>query len=371
MTDFKNTNELAKVPFRGFGGLGVLIRDNIKSLKPYSSARHEFDGKASVFLDANENAFGSPTNPGESLEVNFNRYPDPLQWQLKFELARIKGVPAENIFIGNGSDEVIDLAYRIFCNPGKDNVIICPPTYGMYEVSANINDVEIRKVLLTKDFQLDVDAVLNAIDGNTKLLFICSPNNPTGNNMNRGDIELLLNNFPGIVLIDEAYINYSNQKTFIQELTEYPNLIVMQTLSKAWGLAALRLGLCYASLDIIDLFNKVKPPYNINLASQELGLKALSQTTLVNDWIRIVVNERDQLKKELQQFSFVEKVYNSDANFLLVKVTDTDRLYKHLASGEVVVRNRSREPLCEGCLRITVGTPVENSQLIDLLKRYE
>ncbi len=371
MTDSKNTNEAAKAPFRGVGGLLALVRDNIKSLKPYSSARHEFEGKASVYLDANENAFGSPTAQGETMAVNFNRYPDPLQWQLKFQLARIKGVPAENIFIGNGSDEVIDLAFRIFCNPGKDNVIICPPTYGMYEVSANINDVEIRKVMLTKDFQLDVEGVMKMIDSNTKLLFICSPNNPTGNNMNRGDIELLLNNFPGIVLIDEAYINYSNQKTFIQELTEYPNLIVMQTLSKAWGLAALRLGLCYASLDIIDLFNKVKPPYNINLASQELGLKALAQTALVNDWIRVAVKEREQLKRDLQQFSFVQKIYNSDANFLLVKVTDADALYKHLATGEVVVRNRSREPLCEGCLRITVGTPDENKQLIELLRRYK
>ena len=365
MTEMKKTSDVPKAPFKGFGGLSSLVRANIKSLKPYSSARHEFEGKASVYLDANENPFGS------SLEEDFNRYPDPLQWQLKFQLTRIKGVPAENIFIGNGSDEVIDLAYRIFCNPGKDNVIICPPTYGMYEVSGNINDVEIRKVLLTTDFQLDVEGVLNAVDANTKLLFICSPNNPTGNNMNRADIELLLNNFPGIVLIDEAYINYSNQKTFIQELTEYPNLIVMQTLSKAWGLAALRLGLCYASLDIIDLFNKVKPPYNINLASQELGLKALQQTTQVNDWIKIAVDEKEKLKKELKQFSFVKKIHNSDANFLLVKVDEANGLYKHLASGEVVVRNRSKEPLCEGCLRITIGTPEENKQLIDLLNKYK
>ncbi|MBC7511176.1 MAG: aminotransferase class I/II-fold pyridoxal phosphate-dependent enzyme, partial [Ferruginibacter sp.] len=230
--------------------LEQLVRQNIKQLTPYSSARHEFTGKASVFLDANENAYGSP------LADKFNRYPDPLQWQLKFQLARIKGVPAENIFVGNGSDEVIDLAYRIFCNPTKDNVIVCPPTYGMYEVSGNINDVFIKKVNLTEDFQLDVEGILEAVDEHTKLLFICSPNNPTGNNMNRSDVEVLLNNFPGIVVIDEAYINYSKQKTFIQELTEYPNLIVMQTLSKAWGLAALRLGLCYASMDIIDLFNK-------------------------------------------------------------------------------------------------------------------
>lgn len=342
-----------------------LVRDNIKSLKPYSSARHEFEGKASVYLDANENPFGS------TLEESFNRYPDPLQWQLKFQLTRIKGVPAENIFIGNGSDEVIDIAYRIFCNPGKDNVIICPPTYGMYEVSGNINDVEIRKVNLTPDFQLDVEAILNAVDEHSKLLFICSPNNPTGNNMNRADIEYLLNNFPGIVIIDEAYINYSNQKTFIQELTEYSNLIVMQTLSKAWGLAALRLGLCYASMDIIDLFNIVKPPYNINLASQELGLQALQNTSMINDWIKTTVNERESLKNQLPAFSFVEKVFPGDANFLLVKVSDADRLYQFLAANEVVVRNRSKEPLCEGCLRITVGKPDENNTLIELLKQFK
>jgi histidinol-phosphate aminotransferase len=341
-----------------------LVRDNIKKLKPYSSARHEFEGTASVFLDANENPFGS------TLEQEFNRYPDPLQRPLKMQLAAIKGVPAEHIFIGNGSDEVIDLAYRIFCNPGVDNVIICTPTYGMYEVSAHINDVAVRKVPLTAAFQLDVVGILAAMDTHTKLLFICSPNNPTGNNMNRADIEWLLNHFSGIVIIDEAYINYSHQKTFIQELTVYSNLIVMQTLSKAWGLAALRIGLCYASLDIIQLFNKVKPPYNINLASQELGLEALQHTEQVNEWIRMTVHERGELEKALSAFSFVEKVYPSDANFLLLKVTDPASLYQYLASHQVVVRNRSQEPQCEGCLRITVGTPEENTILIHLLNQY-
>ncbi|MES2849660.1 MAG: histidinol-phosphate transaminase [Bacteroidota bacterium] len=345
--------------------LDKLVRENIKTLKPYSSARHEFTGKASVFLDANENAYGSP------LAEKFNRYPDPLQWQLKFQLARIKGVPAENIFIGNGSDEVIDLAYRIFCKPGKDNVIICPPTYGMYEVSANINDAVIKKVNLTKEFQLEVDGILDAVDANTKLLFICSPNNPTGNNMNREDVEVLLNNFPGIVIIDEAYINYSKQKTFIQELTEYPNLIVMQTLSKAWGLAALRLGLCYASMDIIDLYNKVKPPYNINEASQQLGLEALQDTETVNNWIKEVVRQKESLIKTLPQFSFVEKIYPSDANFILIKVKDANHLYDCLSSNEVIVRNRSKEVHCENCLRITIGTPGENKKLIELLKQYQ
>ena len=342
-----------------------LIRDNIKNLTPYSSARHEFTGKASVFLDANENAFGSP------LPEKFNRYPDPLQWQLKFQLAKIKGVPAENIFIGNGSDEVIDLAYRIFCNPATDNVIVCPPTYGMYEVSANINDVQIKKVNLTADFQLDVEGILNAVDDNTRMLFICSPNNPTGNNMNRGDVEILLNSFPGIIIIDEAYINYSKQKTFIQELTEYPNLIVMQTLSKAWGLAALRLGLCYASMDIIDIFNKVKPPYNVNEASQQLGLKALQDTTTVNNWIKQVVEEKQILIKQMQQLSFVEKIYPSDANFILVKVSNANKLYDYLSGNEVIVRNRSKDVHCENCLRITIGTPEENAVLINLLKSYQ
>jgi len=345
--------------------LDKLIRDNIKNLVPYSSARHEFAGKASVFLDANENAFGSP------LPEKFNRYPDPLQWQLKFQLAKIKGVPAENIFIGNGSDEVIDLAYRIFCNPGTDNVIVCPPTYGMYEVSANINDVQIKKIDLTEDFQLDVEGILNAVDGNTKLLFICSPNNPTGNNMNRNDVEMLLNNFPGIIIIDEAYINYSKQKTFIQELTEYPNLVVMQTLSKAWGLAALRLGLCYASMDIIDIFNKVKPPYNVNDASQQLGLKALQDTDTVNNWIKQVVEQKNILRDAMQQLSFCEKIYPSDANFILVKVNDANKLYDYLSGNEVIVRNRSKDAHCENCLRITIGTPEENGVLINLLKSYQ
>ena len=345
--------------------LNTLIRDNIKTLKPYSSARHEFSGKASIFLDANENPYGSP------LAEKFNRYPDPLQWQLKFQLARIKGVPAENIFVGNGSDEVIDLAYRIFCAPGKDNVIICPPTYGMYEVSANINDVAIKKVNLTSDFQLDVEGILNAVDDKTKLIFICSPNNPIGNNMHREDVEILLNNFNGIVIIDEAYINYSIQKTFIQELTEYPNLIVMQTLSKAWGLAALRLGLCYASMDIIDLFNKVKPPYNINDASQQLALEALQNMDLVNDWITASVLQKELLIKEMGNFTFVEKIYPSDANFILMKVKDADNLYTYLSENEIVVRNRSKDPGCEDCLRITVGSPGENQQLVNLLKTYK
>jgi len=354
--------------------LDNLVRENIKKLQPYSSARSEYSGEASVFLDANENAYGSPvTIPSPAAgepEVEFNRYPDPLQWKLKSEIVKIKGVPAQNIFIGNGSDEVIDLAYRIFCEPGKSNVITCPPTYGMYKVCANINDVAIKEVRLTGNFQLNVEKILDAIDEDTRLLFICSPNNPTGNNMNRKDIELLLNNFNGLILIDEAYINFSRQKTFLQELAEYENLIVMQTLSKAWGLAALRLGLAFASEKIIDLFNKVKPPYNINLSSQELGIKALSRIEEVNANIKNTVAGRNFLNEELAKFSFIKKIYPSDANFILIKADDASKLYQYLSAKEIIVRNRSKEPMCENCIRITVGTHEENEILIDALKNY-
>lgn len=342
-----------------------LVRENIKSLKPYSSARTEYSGDASVFLDANENSYGSP------LDENFNRYPDPLQWELKEALSKIKGVPPKNIFVGNGSDEVIDLAFRIFCEPASDNVIICPPTYGMYKVCANINNVTVKEINLTSDFQLDVDRILEQINSKTKLLFICSPNNPTGNNLNRIDIETLLNNFPGILIIDEAYINYSKQKTFLQELTEYENLLVMQTLSKAWGLAALRLGLAFASEKIIDLFNKVKPPYNINLASQQLGLKALEGIKEVNANIKTTVVQRELLEQGLMKFDFIEKIYPSDANFILIKTKNADELYQYLSGKKIIVRNRSKEPLCENCIRVTVGTPVENMTLIEALKNYK
>lgn len=342
-----------------------LVRENIRRLIPYSSARQEFKGDASIFLDANENSYGSPLpNP-------FNRYPDPLQWKLKTELSKIKDIPAENIFIGNGSDEVIDLACRIFCEPRKDNTIICPPTYGMYEVSANINDVEIRKVNLTKYFQLDVTGILAATDQNTKLIFICSPNNPTGNNMNRQDIELLLNNFHGIVIIDEAYINFSKPRTFIQDLPNYPNLIVMQTLSKAWGLASLRLGLAFASLEMIELFNKVKPPYNINEASQVLAIEALQNIQQVNEWVKQIVEQREFLIKELSNFSLVKKIYPSDSNFLLVNVDNAHELYNYLSENKIIVRNRSKAVMCDNCLRITIGTPQENILLLKLLRNYE
>lgn len=344
--------------------LDTLVRENIKRLVPYSTARDEFKGEASIFLDANENNFGSP------LPVNYNRYPDPMQWQLKYKIADIKGVPPQNIFIGHGSDEAIDVLYRSFVNPGVDNVILCPPTYGMYEVSAHINDAVIRKVTLTEDFQLDIPALQQAIDDNTKLIFICSPNNPTGNSINRADIELLLNNFDGIVVIDEAYINFSRQKTFIQELTEYPNLVVMQTLSKAWGLAGLRIGMAFASEEIVNTLNKVKPPYNISQATNELALQALENVSQVNEWIREIVIERDLLSAALIQLPEILHIYPSDASFILVKTTDAKGIYNYLIEQGIVVRDRSKVELCMGCLRITIGTPAENLRLLEVLKSF-
>jgi histidinol-phosphate aminotransferase len=341
-----------------------LVRANIKNMTAYSSARHEFNGEASIFLDANENSFGSP------LPDSFNRYPDPLQMELKEKLSKIKGVPPQNIFFGNGSDEAIDLLFRIFCEPGRDNAIIFPPTYGMYQVCAEMNDVKVKKVNLTKEYQLDIDAIETAIDPFTKLIFICSPNNPTGNSINRSDIEILLNNFSGIVIIDEAYINYAKQKTFISELTEYPNLVVMQTLSKAWGLAGLRLGMAFASQQIIDLFNKVKYPYNINTATQLLALDALNNIEWVNLHISITVTEREKLKNDLLQIPGTETVYPSDANFLLVKIKDARKIYERLCTAGIIVRDRSKVVLCDDCLRITIGTPDENIKLIDSLKKY-
>nr|WP_183547169.1 histidinol-phosphate transaminase [Mucilaginibacter sp. AK015] len=342
-----------------------ILRQNIKNLTPYSSARDEYTGEASVFLDANENAFGSP------LSNAYNRYPDPLQHQVKLRLSQIKGVPVRNIFLGNGSDEAIDILFRSFCNPGVDNVIIVPPTYGMYQVSANINDVEARKVLLTEDYQLDLEGIAEAIDKNTKLIFVCSPNNPTGNSINRDDIETLLANFNGIVVIDEAYINYSRQKTFIQELTEYANLVVLQTLSKAWGLAGLRVGMAFASEEIIEVMNKVKPPYNINQASQLLALEALGNVAQVNAWIKETLEQRDKLVLSLKDLDFVVDIYPSDANFILVKTTNAKGIYDYLVQHGIIIRDRSKVELCEGCLRITVGTPDENKTLIQTLQQYK
>jgi len=342
-----------------------LLRDNIQKLVPYSSARDEFKGEAQVFLDANENSLGSP------LTRWYNRYPDPLQWKVKEALSRVKGIAPQHIFLGNGSDECIDILYRAFCVPGKDNVIINPPTYGMYEVSAHINDIEVRRATLLDDFQLDLVHLENLVDENTKIIWICSPNNPTANSMNRQDVEVVLNNFPGLVVVDEAYINFSRHRSFIQELPDYPNLVVMQTMSKAWGLAGLRLGMAFASEAIIDIYNKVKPPYNINQATQELALKALGETDQVNDMIRALVTMREQMTSQLATLPIVKKIYPSDANFLLVKVSDAKAIYQYLLGRGIVVRDRSKVELCEGCLRITVGTESENHQLLEALGQYE
>lgn len=344
--------------------LNNLLRENIKKLVPYSSARDEFKGEAQIFLDANENSFGSP------LTKWYNRYPDPLQKKVKQKLSEIKGVPSENIFLGNGSDECIDILLRAFCEPGKDNIIICPPTYGMYEVSANINDVRVKKVPLTPTFQLNLPAIEEAVDGHTKIIFLCSPNNPTGNSLNKIDVEIILNNYFGLIVMDEAYINFSRFRSFTRELNDYPNICVLQTLSKAWGLAALRVGIAFASEAIVQIMNKIKPPYNINQASQELALKALEEVKQVNEMIREIVKQREDLIQLLSELSIVETIYPSDANFLLVKVSDAKGIYNFLLERGIVVRDRSKVELCEGCLRITIGTPEENNKLIKELKDF-
>jgi histidinol-phosphate aminotransferase len=344
--------------------LDNLLRENIKKLVPYSTARDEFKGEARIFLDANENSYGSP------LLKWYNRYPDPLQNKVKAKLSEVKGIPSANIFLGHGSDECIDVLYRSCCEPGKDNVIIVPPTYGMYEVSANINDVVIKKVPLTSDFQLNLAAIEEAVDDQTKMIFLCSPNNPTGNSLNREDVEIILNNYFGLVVIDEAYINFSRHRSFAQELTDYPNLVVLQTLSKAWGLAALRVGMAFASEEIVQVMNKVKPPYNISQASQELVLKALDEVDQVNDMIKELVREREWLVSHLHELPAVKKIYPSDANFLLVKVADARGMYEYLLTRGIVVRDRSKVELCEGCLRITVGTETENIELIHTMGEF-
>lgn len=344
--------------------LSKLVRENIRQLTAYSSARDEFSGTAKVFLDANENSLGSP------LPIWYNRYPDPHQYRLKSAISAVKGIAPDQIFLGNGSDECIDLLYRCFCNPGEDNVIICPPTYGMYEVSARINAVSVRIAPLLDDFQLDLVHLERLADQQTKLIWLCSPNNPTGNLLERADIEFVLNNFQGLVILDEAYINFAKQRSFLQELAEYPNLVVLQTFSKAWGLAGLRLGMAFASKEITGILNKVKPPYNINQVTQELTLAALEQVDQVNGMIRELVDMRDALAEVLRQLPTVEKVYPSDANFLLVKIKEARRLYEFLVSRSIVVRDRSSVRLCEDCLRITIGTEQENTELLDAVLNW-
>lgn len=332
-----------------------LVRKNILDLKPYSSARSEFKGKAEIFLDANENPFG-----------RLNRYPDPMQIRIKNKLSEMKKVKLKNIFIGNGSDEVIDLAFRIFCEPGRDKALIFSPTYGMYDVSANINNITLQKIPLTSDFQIDIEKTKPYFnDKNLKLIFICSPNNPTGNSLDIKDIEYILQNFNGIVIIDEAYIDFSKKKSFVSKIKEYNNLIVSQTFSKAWGLAGVRVGTAYANEEIIDLYNKVKPPYNISTPNQEAVIKALDNVALFEKQKYVILQERARLLKAFDENKNVLKIYRTDANFILIEVDDATELYKKLLTQKVVVRNRSN--YVPNTLRITVGTEDENNQLLKLL----
>lgn len=332
--------------------LRSLVRSNIWELKPYSSARDEFWGDEGIFLDANENPFG-----------NKNRYPDPHQRTLKKSLSKIKGISVDNICIGNGSDEIIDLVFRIFCEPQKDSVIICPPTYGMYEVSANINNVNIIKIPLDSNFELNVDEILSQ---NAKCLFLCSPNNPTGNSLK--NIEVLMNEFNGIIIVDEAYIDFSDKPSFIGRLSEFPNLIIMQTFSKAWALASARVGIAYANSNIIKLMDKTKPPYNVSRFNQEVALKALSKPKKFERRLKVILEQRDNLLKEFNKISVIKKVFPTDANFILIKVSDADKLYNYLVSNKLIVRNRNS--VISDCIRITVGTPKENEALIEALKNY-
>lgn len=344
--------------------LKKVIRPHIFNLEPYSSARDEYKGPSGIALDANENSYGSSTSE------RFNRYPDPYQWELKEKIAEIKSVQKEQIILGNGSDEVIDLIYRLFCKPSIDNVILMPPTYGMYEVSASINNVAIKKVPLTASFQIDLDAVLSAIDQNTKIIWICSPNNPTGNLLNVEEIHKILASFNGIVVVDEAYIDFSPKESLINQLENYSNLVVTQTFSKAWGLASLRLGMAFASDEIIFYLNKIKPPYNINGLTQLKALEALEGESLKNKMVHTILEERETLAHTLDTLSVVKKVYPSDANFLLVKTVDGKKVYDFLVSKGIIVRDRSKVKLCDECLRITVGTKSENDILVNVLKEY-
>jgi histidinol-phosphate aminotransferase len=336
-----------------------LIRENVKGLKPYSSARDEYvsDGSEMVFMDANE----SPYSNG------VNRYPDPHQRQLKLLLARRNSLSVGNILLGNGSDEVLDLIFRAFCEPQKDNIITMPPTYGMYNVLAGINAIENREVLLTKNFELDVEEILSAVDRNTKLILLCSPNNPTGNSFSAAHIETLLTNFQGLLVIDEAYIDFSDQKSWLNKLQQFPNLIVTRTFSKAYGMAGLRLGVGYASEDVIAILNRIKPPYNVNELTQSKAFKMLQNVDVIEEQIKEILVERNCLAQNLAQIEFIREIYPTDANFILVKVDDADRRYREILDSGVVVRNRSSQALCANTLRFTVGTPEENESLLRFL----
>lgn len=337
-----------------------LVRENIKSLKPYSSARDEFKNfdNEMVFLDANENPF----------ENGVNRYPDPQQISVKKELSDLKGVSVNQILLGNGSDEVLDLIFRAFCEPKQDNIITLPPTYGMYKVLANINNVEDNEVFLTTNFEPNVDEILKVANTNSKLLFLCSPNNPTGNSFSNESVEKLLKSFNGLVVIDEAYIDFSSQKSWLERLSEFPNLIITQTLSKAYGMAGIRLGICYASEEIIVVLNKIKPPYNVNELTQQRALRRILTKNKVKNEIEKILEQRDKLIAKLKLISFIEKVYPTDANFVLVKVDDATKRYGQLIEKGIVIRNRTTQPLCKNTLRLTVGTKNENVKLINALK---
>ncbi len=340
--------------------LEQLVRPNIWSLAPYSSARNEYAGReARVFLDANENPYNNP----------YNRYPDPLQLEVKAAISKVKGVPAENIFLGNGSDEAIDLPYRCFCRPGIDNVVAIEPTYGMYKVCADINDVEYRPVLLDDHFQITADRLLAACDEHTKIIWICSPNNPTGNSLVRSEIVSVVERFGGIVIVDEAYSDFSSQPSLRSELAKFPNLIVLNTMSKAWGCAAIRLGMAFASKEIIALFNKVKYPYNVNLLTQRQALEALSDPFQVDKWVRMLLVERSRMIEAFKLLPNCQMVYPTDANFFLAKMDDAQKTYDNLVDQGIIVRNRSRIQLCQNCLRVTVGTKNENNELIAALRQ--
>lgn len=331
-----------------------LVRKNIWELKPYSCARDEFKGEASVYLDANENPYGAP----------YNRYPDPRQIALKEKISKIKGVPADQIMLGNGSDEPIDLIYRIFCEPGVDNVVAIEPTYGMYGVCADVNNVEYRPIKLDDKFDINGRETITAVDEHTKVMWFCSPNNPTGNLLTRNKLAFMCYNFPGIVVIDEAYADFSSQESWLKTLNQFPNLIVLQTFSKAWGMASVRCGMAFASKQIIELFNKVKYPYNINLLTQQFVSERLDHEDEMKQQVQQILAERSRMAEELQKLDCVETVYPSEANFLLVKVDDAELRYDQLMMSGVIVRNRNKVQLCEGCLRITIGTPKENNELL-------
>ena len=342
--------------------LQELTRPNIWRLKPYSSARDEYNGAAaSVFLDANENPYNMP----------HNRYPDPMQRELKTELSKIKKVSPDSIFLGNGSDEAIDLVFRAFCEPRVDNVVAIDPTYGMYQVCADVNDVEYRKVLLDEDFQFSADKLLAAADEHTKLIFICSPNNPTGNDLLRSEIETLIRQFDGLVILDEAYNDFSEAPSFLENLNRYPNLIVLQTFSKAWGCAAIRLGMAFASPDIIGILSKIKYPYNVNQLTQKQAVEMLHRYYEIERWVKTLKEERDYLEEEFEKLPCTIKLFPSDANFFLVKVTDAVKIYNYLVGEGIIVRNRHSVSLCCNCLRVTVGTRIENNTLLAALRKYE